>query len=192
MAEQSSAGGDLIEGNVKDSSGTAIGSNIEQVTHAPQASNAVTIYNQPAPATRIGRRRRTMPMQGEIMADAAQMLWQAIADLSGTIGELKASVETNSRATERQSESILQLSRASDDQIRRTELQFKAVDEQIKIFGQLAQALRAMKIQIPDDSTVLLAPARPIPAWQPYATPTILSIMLLLLIFYMATGGKIP
>lgn len=55
MADEKSAG-DQIEGEVKDSSGVAIGSEIEQVTNRPQASTAVTIYNTPPPRPRRERR----------------------------------------------------------------------------------------------------------------------------------------
>jgi hypothetical protein len=192
--EVNTGGGASIGGNV-DSGGGDVAArdsrkeNVNEVTNKPQASSAVVIYNQPPQRV---RKRQPPASKGELMADAAQTLWQAIADLSGTIGELKASVEQNSRATDRQADSIQHLSQASEDQVRRTEAQFKAVDAQIQAFAQIAQALRAMKVKIPDDNAVILAPARQLPWWQPYATPVLLTLILAVILAYLSTGGRIP
>lgn len=167
----------------------AIGSDIDQtIREASATGNVVHVYPGPPVAETVAG--------GEVlMADAAQEIWKAIAKLNQIMGGLTSNVAANTRATERQATSIDSLARTTDNLTRtteqqgqRAEVQYKEFAVQISSLQRIALALRAMGIQVPDEPTAPVR-VRQSPWWQPYATPVLLTAILIVLVVYAAYGG---
>lgn len=196
MADETinTGGGASVGGDAKTEGGDFTG---RDSTDAKATGNVVNVYPPASTTSKPRRERQQTPRHGEIMADAANELWKAISELNGVLGGLKVSVDTNTRATveltEKQEETTKRQGQLIDEQGHRTDEQFKAFAQQIVALQRIEKSIRSVGIQMPDgDHAVPLVPIKVEPWWQPYLTPLLVGLILLVLIWFTATGGHFP
>lgn len=129
------------------------------------------------------------------MPDAAVEIWKTISEINGVMGSLRQAVDENSRATKDQAASIKELSRVNDEANKRSESAIQKMGEQAAALRSVANAIRGMGIQIPDPQnghTETIQYTLPTHWWKEYMTPALITILIAIVIFFMATGGHIP
>lgn len=103
--------------------------------------------------------------------------------LSDSLTKLEATVSLNSKLTEQQIAVIHEQIRITRSQ---SEQQIQAIERQTELMRKQFSDVDGMRIQAAHDAV----PVRPIPVWQPFLTPTILTMIFVLLLWYLAFGGR--
>jgi hypothetical protein len=178
------SGGGVVDGGVETGGGDFTG---RDKKNENIVENHVTV-NIPMPTwanTPVDKpkRQRQPARRGELMADAAMEIWKTIGEMKETMGGLRQAVDINSQVTKEQANSTRELSAV-----------IIKMGEQIASLNRVAQAIKGMGIVIPDADHVSLPVVTipPAPWWRDYVIPTLLTAILFAMIFYMATGGRIP
>ncbi len=185
--------GDSIEAHVgKDNKGIAVGKDIQQDIQENHAENIFNISLPKNEGKQRPQRAKRKVESGVLMADAAQEIWKTIAEMRETMGGFRQAVDMNSQATREQAISVKELAKVVDMSNQRNESAIQKMGEQVMALNRVAQAIKSMGIQVPDGHPELLVSARQPPWWKEWLTPILLTVLIMLVIFFMATGGHIP
>jgi hypothetical protein len=126
--------------------------------------------------------------RGALNVDATQELWRVIADLSQTVGGLSKSMQLNAEATDNQAQSIRSLTDTTKAQADFV----KTLADQVRELQTAATAIQGQRLRRPSDAPEPGDRQPPPPAWLPYATPILLTVLLLLALGFLASGGRLP
>lgn len=123
---------DEVSGTVgDDSKNIAIGKDINQDARETSATgNVVNFYNA-QPKTGSGQSRRVASSKSGISMAEANALWESINRLSEAVGGLKASIELNSRETNRLALTLEERERMQAERERLQAEQIRIIDKTI-------------------------------------------------------------
>jgi hypothetical protein len=177
--EQNSQGSVAAGGGIEGSNAVAGDRNT-----VSRNENQVTV-NIDGPSSSSHRRGRLMPEVEQELRGSINQLTRTVYDfrqgLSDSLSELRSTVSANKSMTEQQ---IAAIERQIDSTTKQSDQTLQAIERQTEMMRKQFSSVNGLRIQ---DSAV--AYVRPIPFWQPFLTPIILTVGFALLFWFLAYGG---